>query len=160
DRIIWDLLRLDRATASCVTGQLFGVRPRFNSIIALSRILKLPQEIEDEANTLQNKSYDVQEKRNRIVHDPWFGYPKSKAPQQFKSRTHKSAEFGLVAVKRDEIMQTLQKIEKRNHAALKLHANVNAALAASGRTQPLVAPELLSAHTMNYDSISKVPGFR
>ena len=109
DLIIWNLLtRLDRETASCLTAHIGGYGPKLRTIVALSKMLNLPADIEKKGvNPLVGKLAPVAEERARIVHDAWFGFPRSRHTRQFRSRSSKSAKFGLVPVKRAEMLQTI-----------------------------------------------------
>lgn len=72
DLIIWDLAKIPQPTAVCLTGQMMGATTRFKIIEALGRQIGLSKSDLQPVRTLKTSHYEVIEKRNRIVHDPWF----------------------------------------------------------------------------------------
>jgi hypothetical protein len=159
DLIIWDMLPIDRATASCVTGQFLGIAPRFRAIAALCGEMGLPKELEEAATKLMNRTFTLSDERNRIVHDPWFGWGRTRDAKQFRSRTNKNENFGLVPVKRAEILRTIQSIEAKVAEVSRLHIKIEAALAASGRKLPAPDPAFLS-QLEGTSHVAITPGFR
>jgi len=161
DLIIWNLLtRLDRETASCLTAHIGGYGPKLRTIVALSKMLNLPADIEKKGvNPLVGKLAPVAEERARIVHDAWFGLPRSRHTRQFRSRSSKSAKFGLVPVKRAEMLQTIHRIVDRKQDVGRLYIKINAALEASGKRLPAPDPAFLAQSGVE-DRSPATPGFR
>jgi hypothetical protein len=76
DLIIWDLAAIARQDGACITAQLMGVSPRYRTLIAQLTLRSKTQpqfsRFITKVNSLMGSSYDPQERRNRIIHDPWY----------------------------------------------------------------------------------------
>ena len=89
DSIIWALLGMETSLTACVTGQLMGAAPRFNAIIALATRKKINENAIAEIRTVMQRTFDVQEERNRLVHDPWLFDADSQQTAQWPKCTQK-----------------------------------------------------------------------
>ena len=72
DQAIWSLLGTRKDLMACLTAQIVGATPRFNAIVALATRKKIDDKLVKQFRDLRDRSYDLQEQRNRIIHDPWF----------------------------------------------------------------------------------------
>jgi hypothetical protein len=161
DIIIWRLLSsTGRETASCLTAHIGGYGPKCRTIVALLKTLDLPADIEKAVNPLMGKLAPVAEERARIVHDAWFGLPRSRHTKQFRSRTSKSAAFGLMPVKQAEMLQTIHRIVDRKQDVGRLHIKINAALEEASRKNFLSQGRSSLTRSAAGDRTSEVPGFR
>jgi hypothetical protein len=110
DRIIWTLAETLYPDGACITSQL-SATSRYK-VICAQLSLRTTQDSQfrryiPRITTLMQKSYEPQEKRNRIIHDAWYLDAEEKAPGQFRSWPHKNPEFGVRAVDLDGIEQTI-----------------------------------------------------
>ena len=76
DLIIWDMIGGNTEHIACITAQVIGTTNRYKVIDALiqhkkDERLKKPLE---KIRKLKNHTYDPQDDRNRIIHDPWYLY--------------------------------------------------------------------------------------
>jgi hypothetical protein len=122
DRSIWSLLGVHNDLGACLTAQIIGATPRFNAIIALAKRKKVKNKIVEQIIDLQNRSYEIQEQRNRIIHDPWF-MALGLSPQvaQFKS-PKKGLVFGIADIDQSSIEKLIEKIISRRTRAEELSA--------------------------------------
>jgi hypothetical protein len=120
DTLIWRLASINHADGSCITAQLMGATPRYRTLIAqlthrakrepsLKRFIK-------SVTGLMNKTYDIQEQRNRIIHDPWYAEPTASLfghgpPAQFKSMPAKGLEFGITDIDLESTKKTLERVK-------------------------------------------------
>jgi hypothetical protein len=125
DIIIWELATISQPDGACITAQLMGVAPRYRTLIAqlTHRSKTQPQfaRFITKVNTLTGSSHDPQERRNRIVHDPWYvtfesGFglltrPLSEQISQFKSMPSKDLKFGIVEADLEQIKKTITDIK-------------------------------------------------
>lgn len=75
DEFIWELACLEPEQGACLTAQFQTVATRFNAFIALARVQKITEQHVKRINSMRARSDALAEKRNRLVHDPWFyGY--------------------------------------------------------------------------------------
>ncbi len=89
DMLIWRLSGLDGPAGHCITGQLLGHAPRFYAVIALLKHHGFATDLQTDAVELMNRTENLSNKRNRIVHDAWYVEhdmedPMLKEAQQFK----------------------------------------------------------------------------
>jgi hypothetical protein len=120
DRTIWSLLGVPNDLGACLTAQIIGATPRFNAIIALATRKKIKNDIVKQVLDLRNRSYDIQEQRNRIIHDPWF-MALGLSPQvaQFKS-PKKEPVFGMADIDQSNIKKLIAGIVSRRTNAEEL----------------------------------------
>ncbi|SIO61531.1 hypothetical protein SAMN05443247_08858 [Bradyrhizobium erythrophlei] len=103
DVIIWDLSGIDHRKGAAITAQIMGAYGRFKAILALLAHpdfsgRKSLQAVVRRATDLMNRSSELSDKRNRIVHDPWYAYTVSGRTAQFKSMPHKDHRYGIQLV--------------------------------------------------------------
>lgn len=72
DTIIWSLAGAEPKTCACITAQLAGPYARFRAIISLANVLGLDAKLVTRITDLSYKIQGKSEKRNRVVHDPWY----------------------------------------------------------------------------------------
>jgi hypothetical protein len=95
DMIIWKLAGAEAKTCACVTAQLAGPYARFRAIISLANVVGLDEKLVSRITKLSYKTQERSDKRNRIIHDPWYSELNTKSPAQFKSVPFKNYDFGL-----------------------------------------------------------------
>src|SRR5206468_1106998 len=102
------------SSLACVTAQLMGATPRFHAIIAL---LTMREKYDPEfaglvkkTNALLQRSYEVAEQRNRIVHDRWFMETRTRRSSQLRSMPRKEPDYGFKPVSRRHLETVLDKI--------------------------------------------------
>jgi hypothetical protein len=118
DRIIWRLSKDDAASIGCITAQLMGAAPRYKAIHAQLIRLGSPPRIVDAVNSLMQSTFDISEKRNRIIHDVWYAMS-DLSPAQFRVWPKKDQRFGISNVDLDDIQQTLDRIRQLSDRAEK-----------------------------------------
>lgn len=128
DLFIWQLSGIDNPFGACITAQIMGATPRFNTLIALATKKKISESLIEEIRDLMRKTYDVQEDRNRLVHDPWYIETRSGRPGQFKSVPRKGLQFGFEDIDETFVRNVMGRIQRRRQAVLILRDKVFAAL--------------------------------
>jgi len=113
DEIIWELSGVSPYFGSCITGQMIGVTPRFRAVIALATAKGLAVHKIEEVRVLMNDTYNPQDQRNRIVHDPWYLDKETGQPAQFRSMPSKKLLYGIVDIDIKEINATIDRIGRR-----------------------------------------------
>ena len=137
DRIIWTLAGTLYPDGACITSQLLGATARYKVIYA-QLSLRATQDSQfrgylPRIRTLMEKSYEPQEKRNRIIHDAWYLDAEEKAPGQFRSWPHKNPEFGVRAVDLDDIEQTISDATRLAESAEALFEEIKPLVGRSSR---------------------------
>ena len=69
DQLIWDILGVEPKLGACLTSQLNGPAPRFRVLKSLLELREWKQELRRKLNKLSHDIIEVQEERNRAVHD-------------------------------------------------------------------------------------------
>jgi len=127
DRIIWDLSGFSQPTALCITGHIMGVVPRFKMIESLSQKIGLSRDDLKPLRVLKERHYNVGERRNRIVHDPWF-YTKDSDDPAIIGQTSQLKATGDSPVSEDEILEVIEKIYQLTNEAGILRNSLNDAV--------------------------------
>jgi hypothetical protein len=136
DLIIWKLAETNDIHGACITSAIMGAASRYDVIKALATVRNLSKETIDKINSQKNAIYEPQERRNRIIHDPWYIDKKTAEVAQFKSMPRKDLRYGIKLVDADYIDKTLKMIDERFTEADKLRARILDELAASQEKQP------------------------
>jgi hypothetical protein len=134
DLIIADLAPLPSPRMACVTAQLMGIWPRINSIIALLTQRSVSERKFEKyikhAKALGNDSRDVSERRNRIIHDPWYVDQNAATTAQQKSMPKEDKtyrlQYGIKNADRREIEETLSEIARISTEVEKLRSELSA----------------------------------
>ena len=118
--IAWITLA-DSDDLACLTAQMMGATPRYNAIIALLTHLKNDPKLRDDrpqidkhirkVNSLLQRTFEIQEKRNRIVHDTWYVDSRRKIPAQHRNMPRKDLHHGLRVVTLKEVRSTIAAIK-------------------------------------------------
>jgi hypothetical protein len=116
DIIIWELSGVEFQKGSAITAQLMGAFSRFKAILALLAQPTLANRKNLAAavartTELMNKSSGPGDKRNRIVHDPWFAYTASGKAAQFKAMPYRDHRYGIQLVDSDVLEDALRSIK-------------------------------------------------
>ncbi|HEX3663777.1 MAG TPA: hypothetical protein VHU23_00885 [Rhizomicrobium sp.] len=79
--------------------------------------------------SVSDSAFVPQDKRNRVVHDPWFWNVKTHEPKQHRSMPKKKATFGLTPVSERELTDLIVAIQTLRDSALKLRQTVKEVIA-------------------------------
>lgn len=135
DRIIWILSHTISPRTACITAQLMGATPRYRAILAQLRLRSYKErefgKYIQRFEKLMQKTYEPQERRNRIIHDPWLVDTIHDAPAQFRSWPHKDPQYGIVDVDMKNINKTISDIESITNQIESLFADINSDVATS-----------------------------
>lgn len=136
DRIISTLSGVNSARIACLTAQMMGAGPRLTSIIAQLNLRKMIEpefeKYEAKIKALMNTTFNIQEHRNRVVHDAWYIDTNRDKPGQFRRWPRAKLEFGITPVDKAEIEKTVADIKTKLVARAKeLFTEINADVAAS-----------------------------
>ncbi|MGF7163497.1 hypothetical protein FHS85_005166 [Rhodoligotrophos appendicifer] len=124
DLVIWFLADTKPALGACVTAQLMGVAPRCQAIKALGKVRGLSEVTIKKVDHFLNSTHDASNKRNRIIHDPWYVDPTSDETAQFKSMSRNDWRYGIKSVTAEECRSALKIIESRFKDVLTLRRTI------------------------------------
>lgn len=113
DQAIWELAEIEPEIGACITCQLPTVVSRFNALIALTKSLEWNELEIKKITKLQGKSQEIADKRNRVVHDPWFIAYKSGEHYRLQKTAKGKLEYIYKAV-------TIEELESIKSDSLKL----------------------------------------
>jgi hypothetical protein len=146
DMPIRRLAGIDDSHLACLTAQYMGVTPRFNAIIALltvraKRDVRFSETME-RANSLLRKSYDLSERRNRAIHDPWYlaSSLDGVGIAQFMKMPRKDLYYGIRRSDHRELKKIVADIGSFTDEVRKFDRFVIVALEASRRRPPQEPP--------------------
>jgi hypothetical protein len=128
DEIISELAGIEPSKGGAITAQIMGAYGRFKAILALLSLGKPDDrkaKVVARVTELMNKSSNAGEKRNRIVHDPWYTYTTSGKTAQFKSMPHKDHRYGIQAVDSEIVEDALSSIKDFHQRINDLKAEIS-----------------------------------
>jgi hypothetical protein len=136
DTIIWELANIDAEYGACITAQMMGAYGRFKAIISELNVFqrksnKSTAQLVVKATELMNKCSGSGEKRNRVVHDPWYDYTPYDRTAQFKAVPFKDFSYGIHEVDQTELVETLDQIKKFSERVINFRSEILAFLSAS-----------------------------
>jgi hypothetical protein len=114
----------DPEITACFTAQMMGHAPRCLTIRALARWRGLP-EIEEAAESLKNKLFEISDIRNRAIHDRLLIDTKSRKPFKEHRMSKKELLYGLQPFDKKELERALTLIESRRKDCVKLLSLIN-----------------------------------
>lgn len=125
DEIIRDIGDLPEDIALCITGQIMGAAPRYKAIEALGKHIGLSASTIKKVRQLKNNTFEVAEKRNRIVHDPWFQVLEFEEESETEKITQlRSSPPGEKPVSEADVEITIKQIRACVREAALLHADI------------------------------------
>jgi hypothetical protein len=129
DLIIWDLVGREPERIACITAQLIGATNRYKAIESLLLHKKNPKLVKalEHIRKLKQKTYDPQEDRNRIIHDPWYLYDTDAA--QFRAMPPKDPRFGVCKIDVSTIEALITNANNLAERAAEIRAEIGTALA-------------------------------
>jgi hypothetical protein len=130
DLIIWDLAGAPPEKVACITAQINGATPRYRAVVLLLRQRNHNNlnKLSEKAKELMQKTFDPTEKRNRIVHDPWYVITDQKLTAQFKAMPSKDSRFGIYQVDAEEIESVIEVARKLTDQVHNLRSEIQAVL--------------------------------
>src|SRR5262245_49795918 len=135
DVMIWKMANIPSAIGSCITGQMIGHRPRFNTLGALGAILGLSDRLLGDLEQLANSTSGLADERNRIVHDAWFIDTGTGHIAQFRSVLPRRKTSGFVDIDDAVVRTLLSKITKRCDDITTMSNRIMDVLQASRKTR-------------------------
>lgn len=142
DLIIWDLAAIGDKLGPCLTSQIFGATNRYRTIILLASQLGYDKPLIERIATLMNKTFDVQEKRNRIVHDAWYGEVGGDSTTQYRALPYRTKELGLIEIDHNSVRATIAEIKRRKEQIWELRNALLSAPTSLDRPRTPPPPEL------------------
>lgn len=109
---------------TCITGQMFGMFPRYQALHQLALETGAPAKIRTEISTLEQASNDVAKRRNRVIHDAWMEETDSKELAQFRTKNKKETAFGPTPVHLDALKADLAYVREHLKRVMKLNGDV------------------------------------
>ena len=117
DLIIWDAARMPQTLGACVTSEVRSTYSKCNVILALCHSRGFPQELVAEIKRFKEKCQGTGEKRNRIVHDPWYLEKGTQNTAQFQSTNTPKRKYGMKDVEKAFVDGVLAEIAERSSEA-------------------------------------------
>jgi len=128
DILIAQMLGVPYGLSTCVTGQMVGPTPRYNAIYQLAHERRLPAAIIKKIGKQLNKAIQINELRNRAVHDPWHEDDEGARSYQTKGRPKRIVAYGPALRTEDDLKSDLDAIRKFFERVKHLRREILAAL--------------------------------
>jgi hypothetical protein len=114
DTEIYQLLGASPKKCACITAQMLGAAPRLKAIRALCELQGASKSLLGKLNEYLNKTYSIAERRNRVVHDPYFVDGSSGQVNQFETTANKKLNYGYKPTSLPEMELTLKEIREHH----------------------------------------------
>jgi hypothetical protein len=101
-----------------------GVIGKFRAIILLAHQRQLTPETVSEITAVMHSMHEVQEQRNRIVHDAWYVEVGGGGTNQFRTMPFKSREIGPVEIDQKKVEETIDRIKRRQKSVWALRQKI------------------------------------
>jgi hypothetical protein len=124
DELIWELARLEPEHGACLTAQFQTVAARFNALIALARTQNVKDKDIERINAIRQRGDALAQKRNRLVHDPWFYGWDTKASYRLQKTAKAKLIYRYDAVTKDEIKDIENAIETLHREFLDIRTEI------------------------------------
>ena len=111
DLIIWDLIGGDQRLLACITSQIMGVGPRCKAIAGLAAAKHVDDALIKPIRKIMSDSYGLADRRNRVIHDPWYLEHSSDTPGQFRAMPYSDPRYGIQDISKEEIDGLLAEID-------------------------------------------------
>jgi hypothetical protein len=126
DAIIWELASLHGPVGACITAQIMSAGSRLISIKALAKEKQLWDRAKNDLGQIEARTFGLQPRRNRAVHDPWYWEISTKETKQHKSKPKEQLTFGLVPVEEAVLGELIREILELIELASKLRLALSA----------------------------------
>jgi hypothetical protein len=139
DRVIWSLSYTICPRPACLTAQFMGTTPRYRALIAQLRLRSCSEpefaKYIPRIEKMMTQTYEPQDQRNRIIHDPWLVDVIHDEPAQFRSWPHKDPQYGIRDVDIANIKKTISDVVALRERAEVLFNEINVDVGASLKKQ-------------------------
>lgn len=136
DKLIWEMVRLEREVGACLTMQLTSVARRFDVVISLAELFGISDENIKKLRHQKDKARSLSEKRNRIAHDTWLRGMDSKNNYRSEILKKPNIHFKYIVVSKDDIENIIVEFRNFKRSFEALSSRINAELY-STTTRPL-----------------------
>jgi hypothetical protein len=110
DEVTWRLAGLEPEQGACLTAQYQTVAARFDALISLSKVEKLPSKYIKRLNIIKERALRLSNMRNRLVHDPWFFGYTTRATYRREQTARSILDRGYKEVSEENIREFERKI--------------------------------------------------
>jgi len=103
------LARIPQEAGLCLTAQIGGSARKLDAYIAIARLRGADKFIR-ELDALAKATAALAERRNRVVHDPWFFFADRKLTGRLEVTSRRPLRHEYVKVSKDELIRLLNDI--------------------------------------------------
>jgi hypothetical protein len=127
DRNTVELGRLPVRAGHCLTAQIAGSARKMDAYIAIAR-LRGADKFADPLDKFSKDTASLAERRNRVVHDPWFFSEIDSAAfaQRHEVTARRKLRLGFILVEMEEIARLASDIYRHMEAFAVLHHRISA----------------------------------
>jgi hypothetical protein len=105
DAMTWDLASIEPPVGACLTSQFSNLNARFNALLSVALMMNVSRMHLNKMNKLKDKALGYADRRNRIVHDPWYSSMESNKHYRLVKTARSRLEFEYKAVPLEELNQ-------------------------------------------------------
>jgi hypothetical protein len=123
DKASLSLARIPETTGFCFTAQVIGPARKLDAYTALAR-LRGAKKFIGELDIFSQDTTKLAERRNRIVHDPWYVFVAQSSPCRLETTARRKLRHQFVQVTKDEILSIINDIDSHAKRFLALHLKI------------------------------------
>jgi hypothetical protein len=120
DLVIWDLLGVPHTEAALTTRGIVGASKRLDLLVAVATRKGIDSKIIDEIEMMKPKASQLQQQRNRIIHDPWYIDKDDGTVGQFRSMPKDNPCLGVHDVDEVAVVRLTEEIREQWDLVTKL----------------------------------------
>ena len=110
DMGVWRLAGVEEQFGACVTSQIAGGARKLDAFISLAKLRGADDKLTKRINKFAETARQLQERRNRVVHDPWIFHDED-GPQRYEVSARRIAKMDLIPVPTTAVLALAQEIE-------------------------------------------------
>jgi hypothetical protein len=122
------LARIPQQIGLCFTAQIAGPARKLDAYIAIARLRGADNDLVRDLNELAKDTASLAERRNRVVHDPWFFFTEGASPGRLEITAKRVLRHRYVEVGEDVILRLVADIDSHIAKFAILHARIGAAI--------------------------------
>jgi hypothetical protein len=110
--LIWRLANVADYEGACITSQIGNSGRLIAALISLIKLDDASDELIDKYKKFDDKTRKLQDRRNRITHDPWSLDLATSMPHRFEVSARKTLNFEYKPVSTNDVLNIVDEISK------------------------------------------------
>lgn len=126
NQCIWMLAKLNPVAGACITAQIISMAPRLDCLLALMKLRSIDHNLIGRVEKFKQNIYGTQEKRNRMVHDPFVYNRMTRKAGKIEITAKGTPVFRVKEVSLSEVNELHKEILRRQETLGDILASISA----------------------------------